>query len=178
MEGRDMRAREASFSAASFAGNHERFHCFVWDGVSDPAADLSEWGVYHLAHRDSGLIEQSNTAAIRKVLAPWTGRAADGAEVEDQTFSHWAVGWVDALAVRVYRPGTCEPTEAFEKLRDLVESLADYPLLDESDHSRREYEATLENIEYVGRCCLGRGARVSADAPQGWAANVYTWLSD
>jgi hypothetical protein len=57
---------------------------------------------------------------------------------------HWAVGHVDGYSIRVFRDGRI--TEAFEAYHALAQRLADYPVLDEEDYSRREYEATLENL--------------------------------
>jgi hypothetical protein len=37
-------------------------------------------------------------------------------------------------------------TRAFRKYHELAQRLADYPVLDEDDYCRREYESTLENI--------------------------------
>ena len=62
----------------------------------------------------------------------------------EEHHTHWAVGWVDGYAIRVYRRGRI--TKAFRTCHDLQSRLADYPVLDEDDYSNRVYEATLENI--------------------------------
>ena len=49
----------------------------------------------------------------------------------------------------------------------------DYPILDESDYSNREYEATLSNLtDAVWRL------KNEFDLPEGWECEVYSWLSD
>jgi hypothetical protein len=83
---------------------------------------------------------------------------------------HWAVGWVDGYALRVYRDGAI--TDAFRKYCELRSALADYPVLDEEDYSRRELEATFRNIENVA------GRFVKDNAPEDWVAKVYDVLPD
>jgi hypothetical protein len=56
----------------------------------------------------------------------------------------WAVDWIEGFAIRAYRNG--QITDAFTIHHDLSEQLAGYPILDDEDYSRREYETTLENI--------------------------------
>ena len=54
-----------------------------------------------------------------------------------------------------------------------MEQLDGYPILDEEDYSKREYEATLENINDAAW-------RVKHEytLPDGWESDVYSWLSD
>src|SRR5262249_52247440 len=85
--------------------------------------------------------------------------------------SHWAVGYVDGYAIRVYREDETI-TDAFKVWCDLQESLSDYPVLNDEDLSEREYTATIENITSEGR------RFVQDDAPEDWAGDVYSWLSD
>ena len=53
-----------------------------------------------------------------------------------------------------------------------MERLDAYPILDESDYGRREYEAALENI-------ADAAWRIKSifDLDDGWEAEVYDWLS-
>ena len=51
--------------------------------------------------------------------------------------------------------------------------MANYPLLDESDYSDREYQATLENIADAA----WRVAR-QYELPEGWERQVFSWLWD
>jgi len=48
-----------------------------------------------------------------------------------------------------------------------------YPILDESDYSERELEATLENIADAAW-----RLKNEFDLPEGWTWQVYDWLSD
>ena len=75
------------------------------------------------------------------------------------------------FSVRVFKEGKI--TEAFEKYHELAERMDDYPILDESDYSEREYEATIENIEDAAW-----RLKNEFDLPEGWAAEVYDWFSN
>ena len=155
-------------AATEATGNWKRFQCFVWfrdDEIEDP----QNWAVIYTHHRDSGLLDQSNGAVIRKALSSF----AD-AEVPDVVFeshSHWAVGHIDGFSVRVYRDG--QITEAFRTYHRLAESMAGYPILDESDYSERETEATFENLTDAAW-----RLKDEFELPEGWEDDVYSWLSD
>ena len=120
-------------AAQAAAGNWQRLSNFVWYGNLD-----DEWCLIFTHHRDSSLIDQSNTAAITAALKPFL----DG-DVRPECHGHWMVGWLEGFAIRVYREGVI--TEAFAKYHELAERLEDYPILDIDDYSRREYEASVEN---------------------------------
>ncbi|HEY2427950.1 MAG TPA: hypothetical protein VGI06_03390, partial [Acidimicrobiales bacterium] len=64
-------------------------------------------------------------------------------------------------------------TDAFRTYHDLAERLADFPVLDEEDYGRREYEATLENVAEAA--C---GLKGEYDLPEGWEGDVFSWLWD
>jgi hypothetical protein len=86
-----------------------------------------------------------------------------------ESHSHWLVGHIDGFSVRVFRDG--EITEAFRTYHELAERLADYPLLDEEDYSRREYEATVENIADAAW-----RLKREYDLPVGWEGEVFSWF--
>lgn len=120
------------------AGNWRRFENFCWD---DQPEDADYWTVILTRSRDADLVELSNSEAIEQTMREFV----DSGDVRFERFTHWAFGWVDGLSVRVFKPdGTT--TGAWAALSDLAARLQDYPLLDEEDYYRREYEATLENI--------------------------------
>ena len=87
-----------------------------------------------------------------------------------ESHHHWAVGYVDGFSIRVYREGTI--TEAFRKYHDLSAQLDNYPVLDESDYSNREFEATVENIDIAAW-----KLKQQFELPEGWTHSVYDWLS-
>jgi hypothetical protein len=155
-------------AAALTAGNWKRFECFCWDRERD-IPDPNNWAIFYTHHRNSGLLDQSNADQVAKALEPFTD--SDDPDLVFETHDHWAVGHVDGFSIKVYRDG--EITDAFKTYHDLAERLTEYPILDEADYSRREYEATLENINDAAW-------RVKHDyeLPDGWEGDVYSWLSD
>lgn len=142
------------------AGNWHDFESFCWFERPD---DADEFCVYHLNHRDSGLLDQSNANAIRKALEAFED------DVRFETFSHWAVGWIDAVAVRV-------ETRAYRTLCEIIDRLSEYPILDETEYSEREYEATLENIKDSFYHVSGEVDRDKL--PDDWTCSAFSWFSD
>ncbi len=155
-------------AAKAAAGNWRRFPSFVWWRARE-MDDAAGFAIIYTHHRDSGILDQSNAAIIAKTLKPYT--EGDDPDVIEESHSHWAVGHIDGFAVRVYRNG--EITEAFHKYHELAERMDSYPILDESDFSQREYDATLENIGLSAH-------RLKHDyaLPDGWEGDVFSWLSD
>lgn len=156
---------------ATFVGNWIKRDAFAWS-VRERPDDAEAYGLFVLRHRDSGLIEQSNAAVIRRALEPFD----DGDDTGDAivlSCNHFACGWTEELAVRVYRRGATCTTSAFDTLAGLVARLAGHPILDELDYSRREHDAALAGI----RCAL-IGTGVDRDAqPDDWEGQVFTWFS-
>jgi hypothetical protein len=92
--------------------------------------DLSVWGFAPIGkHRDSDLIDESNFDGVLAEL-----RRVSGKSVQVMHANHWACGWYDYIMVRV------TATKTMNRLLELINQLADYPVLDEDDLSRREYE--------------------------------------
>jgi hypothetical protein len=149
------------------AGNWRSWTCFVWFRERE-VEDAENWSIAYTHNRDSGLLDQSNAEAIAHALQPFT--TGEDPDVVFESHSHWAVGHVDGFSIRVYRDG--EITDAFRTYHGLLERLADHPILDESDYSERELEATLDNI-------LDAAWRLKSGykLPDGWETEVYSWLS-
>jgi hypothetical protein len=155
-------------AATKAAGNWKDFKCFVWFRDQE-LEDADQWAVIYTHHRDSGLLDQSNAAVIGKALEPFTD--GDDPDVVFESHNHWAVGHIDGFSIRVFKDGKI--TEAFETYHELAQRMDDYPILDESDYSERELEATLENIEDAAW-----RLKHEFDLPEGWESEVYSWLSD
>lgn len=155
-------------AAREAAGNWQHFNCFVWF-PPEKLEDADQWAIIYTHHRDSGLLDESNAAVIEKAMQPFT--EGDDPDVLFESHFHWAVGHVDGFSVRVFKYG--EITKAFETYHALARQLDDYPVLDESDYSDREFEATLENIEDAAW-----KLKHEFDLPEGWECEVYSWLSD
>lgn len=147
--------------ANKIQGNWKHFDSFVWD-KQPKDADL--YGHVGLDNRDSGLKAQSNADAIRKELKKykncWEERA-----------NHWGVGWVNFLVIKVrYKNGNL--TKAFMAWAELHSCIEQYTVIDSSDYSKREYEATLGNIG-------DRGYSLKCDSwPDDWTKQVFGWLWD
>jgi hypothetical protein len=157
---------DLEMAAKQAAGNWQRFPCFCWhraNRLEDPEC----WAILYTHHRDSGLLDLSNADVIRKALEPFT--EADPADVMPESHNHWAVGWIDGYAVRVYRDG--QITEAFGEYHRLAERLSDYPILDEEDYSRREHETTLANITDAARFLPD-----PYQLPEGWEGEACSWF--
>ena len=144
-------------AAAALVGNWKNFESFGWHGQPDDADDFC---IVYTHNRDSDSLDQSNAAAIEKALEPFLGE-----DVFGERHSHWACGWVDGFSIRVYR--NRKVTEGFKAYCSLREQLADYPVLDEEDFSRREYEEVVGLIQDIGRSKLREGA------PDDWARLVF-----
>lgn len=88
---------------------------------------------------------------------------ARGDDVVETSMGHWGYGYVDVVMVRVYvsddwadQPEDArEFTPAFLEAVDIAAALENYPVLDESDLSEREYAAWQdtfsEAFDYAGR---------------------------
>lgn len=152
-------------AARQAAGNWRSFQSFCWHRRHD-LDDPDQWAIFYTHHRDSGLLDQSNAAAIAKALEPFTD---DDPDVTFESHGHFLVGHIDGFSIRVIRGG--EITEAFKVYHELVERMDHYPVLDESDYSEREYEATLENIGLSAH-----SLKHNYDLPEGWESEVFSWL--
>jgi hypothetical protein len=103
------------------------------------------WGFSFSKHRDSDLINISNFDCIVEDL----NENFDAKDWEIVQCSHWAVGHIEHIAIRVLDKHG-EPTKIFEHMLEFKRALEDYPLLDDEDFSRREYEIQIEAIqEYI-----------------------------
>ena len=155
-------------AARESAGNWQRFDSFCWFR-RDEVEDAENWAIFYTSHRDSGLLDQSNAAAIAKEMTPFT--EGDDPDVVFESHNHWAVGHIDGFSIRVFRNG--EITDAFAKYHELAERLADYPILDEEDYSQREFDATIENLtDAIWRL------KDEYDLPEDWESDVFDWFSN
>jgi hypothetical protein len=147
------------------AGNWQTFECFAWHRASE-LNDPKDWAIIYTHHRDSGLIDMSNSDAIAVALEPFINK-----DVVVEHHNHWAVGWIDGFSIRVYRRGHI--TRAFRTYHELAQQLNYYPILDEQDYSNREYEATIENLTDAAWRLINE-----FELPKGWEQAVYDWFSN
>lgn len=147
-------------------GNWRKFESFGWH---DKPENPERWAIVYTSNRDSGLMDQSNAAVIDKALEPFCG--GDDPDCRAESHNHWACGYVDGYAIRV-RGSDGELTPAWLAWCELQCALADYPLLDDSDYSERQYESALESIRLEGRSLVKDGV------PEGWESEVWSWLAN
>jgi hypothetical protein len=128
----------------------------------------AEWSEYYSAgvgqSRDSDCLKQSNFAVMLSEL----GGESDTVIVVRE--SHWAVGWVEWIAIHQ------SDTAALAAADAQCGRLEDYPILDEMDWSEREWNAACETwertglrdrIEYCGRAGISIFAARRAEVPPG-----------
>ena len=161
----DLGYLDIDHAAEAAAGNWRDFDSFCWHRAND-IEDPENWAIIYTHHRDSGLLDQSNAAVIEEALEPY-----QDTDVIAEHHGHWACGWIDGFAIRVFKDGKI--TQAFKVYHELAEALAQYPVLDEEDYSQRELEATLENIGDVARLLDD-----DYDLPEDWESEVFSWLWD
>lgn len=121
------------------AGNWRKFDSFAW---FDKPEDAEKWAIVYTHNRDSDLLTESNAAAIDKVMS----KEEYAEDVHKESHGHWACGWVEGYAIRVF-DADGRPTLAILAWLDLQAKLDDYPVLDEEDWSERESEACAQNFE-------------------------------
>lgn len=148
------------------AGNWKTFTAFFWTEQPD---DADQWMIYHTSTRDSGLLAKSNEAAILAKLEPYF---ATGDDLRTEHFRCSLHGHIDAISIRVYAADG-QITQVFRAFHELMLSLEQYPVLDDTDHGRRVHEDTIENIR-------DQGWQFIADdiAPKDWPDQVFSWLWD
>lgn len=92
------------------------------------APDQQHWLVLIGRNRDSGMLSESNWATALKCIED---KDPESDHHEVLCFGHWACGWLEVLIIDPdFAPVMTEAT-------DIEGALADYPILDDSDHSER-----------------------------------------
>lgn len=136
-------------------------------------------------HRDSDNIQEANAIALIKHLESDPSLNKDWVVIG---CSHWAVGHVDHLAFKVIekvsrgpgkrtaldymlknRPGY-RLTRIARVLKDWFDGLEEYPVADDEELSRIEYEASLEAIQQQSP---PRGRDFIDVLPENWFDLVY-----
>jgi hypothetical protein len=133
--------------------------------------DRQDWLVLPISQtRDSGTLDESNFAVAQRMLD-------DGdAEYEVHRFGHWGPGWFEIILVH--------PSHA-----TLAETIHvdDYPILDDSDYSEREYAAA---CKWWGQCGMRERVRLSKkyrfhlmacrrdEIPQDETGELVSYLAD
>jgi len=99
------------------------------------------WAITFSVNRDSELLERTNFEVISTDMQKRFPKSTDVIR-----FDHWGVGWVDYLIVRMLnRKG--EVTKAGIAALEWQGALESYPVADEEEFSKREYEESHEAIQ-------------------------------
>jgi hypothetical protein len=127
-----------------------------------------------LQNRDSGLLDQSNAAALIEFLLSDPSLVGEYKVVRS---AHWAVGWVEQLSFHaIEKPKKGQkpvPTRIFAIIAEWFDYLkTDYPVADDEDYSQRESEATLEHIEQAWI----EEFRDTDGLPEDWQKIAFTWF--
>ena len=165
----DMTDEEAAKAAAGNWKDSGGLQHFVWFRASE-LKHPERWMISNYSARDGGLIEQSNASVIENTMRRFTTGRHPTAVFE--RFSDDLFGHRNALSILVYTDKG-KLTKAFLTYLELHRQLENYPLLDETDYSQREYDATCENIQDGEHGCLDE-----YDLPEDWVEQVYSWFSD
>jgi hypothetical protein len=102
--------------------------------------------------RDSGSLDQSNFYTALEILG------GESETVEVHRFGHWGPGWFEIILVHPDRESEIDEIEG---------SLENYPVLDDEDYSRREYDECCEYWDQMGYSeridiCAREGASIFA----------------
>jgi hypothetical protein len=127
------------------------------------------WTLFVGRHRDSDNLENSNFETIEKQFEEKYEKNED---FRIEGSSHWAVGWTDQMMIRALQcqcddwekahivsttvtnewfcqicEHRCEVRPIVFDALDIKERLDEYPVLDEEDFSRRDYEDLMNYVE-------------------------------
>lgn len=138
-------------------GNADLFHTWGWAGID--------------YNRDSGVLDKANYQAFHRDIVPLYED-----HFTSERMNHWAVGWVERTLVKVLHNDvdgiiSTNITEAFCETLSVLESLSDYPVLDDALYSDMEWE---ENIRVVEDCAP---EMIDRDI-EGWSEKLLSTLLD
>ena len=104
-----------------------------WTSASNyMGEEYPEYYVLLGQHRDSHLVDQSNFSCALDRLG------GESETVIVVRSGHWAVGWVESLLIHE------SDSEAIAEGEKIQAEIADYPVLDDSDYSDREYRRVMD----------------------------------
>ena len=104
-----------------------------WDGSYYIGPRYDDYYIITGHSRDSKILEESNYQTIKEYLSK---NLINFIEV---SFNHWAVGWIETLMIQE------DDIQGIEFINDnILDRLEDYPIFDEEDFYKREYEEATE----------------------------------
>ena len=162
--------------AEYYVGNFLKWDSFCW--LRERPEDIEQWCIIETHHRDSPVIDFSNGEYFRKKLMPFT----EGEDPDVKSFgsNHWAVGWVEGWAIRVYGPDG-KITKAFKALYRIFKTRELASILDEADYKQRMAKAVADNIRFCAYHCRDdRSVSMLPEEtlPKNWIAKVKKLLDE
>lgn len=138
-------------------GNADLFNTWGWAGID--------------FNRDSGVLDRSNYQAFWRDVVPLHKDS-----FLSEQMNHWAVGWVERTLVQVLHNDVdgviyTNITEAFCETLSVLESLSDYPVLDDALYSEMEWEENIRIIEEYAPEMIDRNV-------EGWSEKLLSSLLD
>ena len=122
---------------------------FWYHGDLDQYHSKATWGPVWGQSRDSDVVERSNWDVVTKALTEKFGGESEENGWIIERASHWAVGWVESITIKLVDKEN-EPTPQTLMVTELHCSKADYPVLDEDDFYKKEWEEFVSTV----KCCL------------------------
>jgi len=126
----------------------------------DHVKDLSLYARAEVQKFNDELIDESNVHAIEEMLKQYV----ENGEVYLNENSMYVKVWG--------APDKLETTEAYGEVVGILDQMENYPLLDEDDHSQREWRKSVEDVERDFK------SLVRDDAPEGWREMIAAWYSE
>jgi len=170
--------------AAKLVSNWKKFESFGWSRHNEEGID--NYFIYYTHTRDSKLVEESNHKSIVKMMEetktmPFTNEEEGDYDIESH--NHWGCGWIEGVVVRVYQDYSKRDkvTPAFAQIVDIINSLDEYPLLDEDDYIAMEHEQTIKNTIDNANCWMRRhdfDLKESLQKDNKWEGELTIWLWD
>jgi len=132
-------------------------------GLGADRLGIGDWLVAPVSQtRDSGTIDRSNFRVCLRQL----GGESDTVQVH--RFGHWGPGWYEIIVI--------DPADetAVAAAVGIETRLADYPILDEDDHSELEHQ---ETTDYWAQCSVADRvryiSRANDNVPDDWRIPVF-----
>ena len=138
-------------------GNADLFNTWGWAGID--------------YNRDSGVLDRANYEAFhRDIVTQYKEHFVS------ERMNHWAVGWIERTLVKVLHNDVdgiiyTNITEAFCETLSVLESLSDYPVLDDELYSDLEWQENVAIIENFAPEMIDRSI-------EGWSEKLLSALFD
>jgi hypothetical protein len=132
-------------------------------------------GQVYGVHRDSDLLNQSNWEVVHTMIAA----AGLSESFPEYTSNHWAVGWVTALCIKLTTESGELNKPALKFWAGILESLENYPVLDDDHFSNLEWNDLIETIQTCYKWDIERAAGDNEiNLPEFWANEIAGLLDN